>query len=774
MRLPLYRFGDFELDPAARELRRLGERIALPPKSFECLAYLVAHRDRAVGRDELIAAVWGRVDITDTVVAQTMLRARKALGDSGEHAQRIVRTVPRFGYHWIAPVLEVAREAAGEATAQQPTAAPSLSLVAASLSHSPPRRRGWLWTGAAAGVLAVIGTGTWLAMRAPSATSPPAAKTESNLALVLPVSVDSDEGEDAWVRLGAMDYLSNRLRRGGLRVLPSEQALHLGAQVGDAPTLDAAQARRLQDTSGARWIVTPQAQREARGWRVRLSVVENAKEHVIDARGPTALAAVAVAADAWLRRLYPERARTDVGPSEFDQRVQQIDAELLAGQLTAARRLIETAPAAEREDPALQVRAGQIEFRAGSIDEAEAIFTRTLASAPDLVEVRAKAMMGLGAVAIRRGEFAKAGRQYTQALAVLAGDVHIDDPTMAGTAYNGLGVALVQQGRMDDAVHNMGLARIAMQRSGNLIEAASVGTNLGMIERQRRHYPQALQEFDGAIAVFERFDVRDYMAAALMSKADVQMEMVQPDVALASLDRARAQTASIGDKLLLARIALVHAQVQLSRGRLRDVDRDLASLETMRYTEEAEAMREVRVRLHLARGATSEAMRWVRMPSSPQARTLGGLALAAVQAALRDGDTATASQWAARGDTLDDSHRSLDWDVAAALLAHANGHDADALRMADAAMARVEQAGSPMERVQAGLLKARLLRLGAQPHAALAVLADLDAFASTDYGVAWEALALYRALGDPVMTKQALARTQSLRGERDIALEPAL
>jgi len=773
MRLPLYRFGDFELDPAARELRRLGERIALPPKSFECLAYLVAHRDRAVGRDELIAAVWGRVEITDTVVAQTMLRARKALGDSGEHAQRIVRTVPRFGYHWIAPVQEVAREA-GEAATQPPTDAPAPSIVAASQSHSPPRRRGWLWIGATAAVVAIISAGAWLAARTPPVASPRVAKTASNLALVLPVSIASGESEDAWVRLGAMDYLSNRLRRGGLHVLPSEQALHLGAQVGNAPTLDSAQARRLQDTSGARWIVVPQAEREARGWRVRLSVVENAKEHVIDARGPTALAAAAVAADAWLRRLHPDRTRTDVGPSEFDQRVQQIDAELLAGQLNAARRLIETAPLAERENPALQVRSGQLEFRAGSIDEAEAIFARTLASTSEPVDVRAKAMMGLGAVAIRRGEFAKAEKQYTQALAALAGDARIDDPTLAGTANNGLGVALVQQGRMDDAVHNMGLARIAMQRSGNLIEAASVGANLGLIERQRRHYPQALQEFDGAIAVFERFDVRDYMAAALMSKADVQMQMVQPDAALASLDRARAQTASIGDKLLLARIALVHAQVQLARGRLRDVDRDLAALETMGYAEVKDATRELRVRLHLARGTTSEAMRWVRTPSSPRARTSGGLALAAVQAALRDGDIATASQWATRGDTLDDSQRSLDWDVAAALLAHAKGHDADALRMADVAMARVEQAGSPMERVQAGLLKARLLRLGAQPQAAAAVLADLDAFASTDYGVAWESLALYRALQDQVMSKQALERAQALRGERDVAMEPAL
>jgi DNA-binding winged helix-turn-helix (wHTH) protein len=64
-----YRFGDFELNPASRELLRKGVPVPLRPRSLECLVYLIEHRDRAVGRDELIAAVWGRVDASDTVAA---------------------------------------------------------------------------------------------------------------------------------------------------------------------------------------------------------------------------------------------------------------------------------------------------------------------------------------------------------------------------------------------------------------------------------------------------------------------------------------------------------------------------------------------------------------------------------------------------------------------------------------------------------------------------------------------------------------------------------
>ena len=103
---PKYLFGEFELNPASRELLRNGQPVALRPRSLECLIYLIEHRDRAVGRDELISAVWGRVDASDTVVAQTLLRARKALDDTGNQ-QVMIRTLPRFGYRWVAPVREV-------------------------------------------------------------------------------------------------------------------------------------------------------------------------------------------------------------------------------------------------------------------------------------------------------------------------------------------------------------------------------------------------------------------------------------------------------------------------------------------------------------------------------------------------------------------------------------------------------------------------------------------------------------------------------------------
>jgi DNA-binding winged helix-turn-helix (wHTH) protein len=100
---PAWRFGEFVLDRATRELRRGGKRVSLSAKAFDCIAYLIEQRGRAVGRDELIAAVWGRVDVSDSVLSQTVLYARRALEDTGRE-QHAIRTVVGFGYHWVAPI----------------------------------------------------------------------------------------------------------------------------------------------------------------------------------------------------------------------------------------------------------------------------------------------------------------------------------------------------------------------------------------------------------------------------------------------------------------------------------------------------------------------------------------------------------------------------------------------------------------------------------------------------------------------------------------------
>ncbi|MGO4222158.1 winged helix-turn-helix domain-containing protein [Lysobacter sp. TAF61] len=797
MRLTRYRFGEFELDPASRELKRAGLRVALPPKSFDCLAYLIANRERAVGRDELIAAVWGKVDVSDTVVAQTMLRARKALDDTGNR-QSIIRTVSRFGYHWIAPVEEAEAEvfmpassadaAIGEpataAVVDVPTQLPSAAVQPAT-AHPPavqqpplrPRERRYLTVIVLAALLvAVVAAGwAWYSSRAPRSASM-ARAPQAGTVMVLPVRVTPIEAESTWVRLGAMDYIASRLRSSGVKVLPSDHTLHLSTQSG-YPSADGSTAlEKLEQGSGAQWILAPEAMHDSRGWRIRLRVLQAGKEHVIDAQGTTPLTAAAAVTDSWLQRTGRHSGEHGA-PSPLTERVQRIDAELISGQLAAARRLIETAPPEQRREPRLRVREGQLEYRAGRADEAAAIFSSILETRPIDLETEAKTRMGLGAVEIRRGNFAAAQTRYTEALSVLESsrDASID-PSLLGNAYNGRGVAQVEQEKMAGAVQDMGRARIAMQRAGDLVEAAMVDTNLGIIESKRGHFEQALQEFDRAIAVFERFEVHDYLAATLSSRAATELKLAQPAAALATIERSGELAKSLEDTALAISIGTIRTRALLANGRLDAAAQSLDRLRALQTGDANGLLMELQLQLLLAKGDTTRAGAIARQLPDPSAPTRGALALAAVQAALRNGDVATARQWVSRaqagnaGVEID----SVAWGIARALVDDAAGDHAASVLAMQRAASQAEQGGSPDERVSANVAHALLLLDAKQEQAAAAVLGDLSTFAGSDYRVAWAMLALYRALDDRALAEQAQAAAQSLRGQRDLAVRPVL
>ncbi len=99
----IIRFGDCELDLAARELRRGGRPVTAQPKVLELIAYLIDHRDRAIGKNELQEAIWPGVIVNETSLTQAIRKARRALGDDAEH-QSIIRTVHGHGYRFVADI----------------------------------------------------------------------------------------------------------------------------------------------------------------------------------------------------------------------------------------------------------------------------------------------------------------------------------------------------------------------------------------------------------------------------------------------------------------------------------------------------------------------------------------------------------------------------------------------------------------------------------------------------------------------------------------------
>lgn len=98
---PVYRFGRFVLDLERGCLQDGHLDLRLRPKSFEVLRNLVEHAGRLMAKDELVRAVWPDVVVSDDSLAHCIRDIRKVLDDRGE---QFVKTVPRRGYTFVAPV----------------------------------------------------------------------------------------------------------------------------------------------------------------------------------------------------------------------------------------------------------------------------------------------------------------------------------------------------------------------------------------------------------------------------------------------------------------------------------------------------------------------------------------------------------------------------------------------------------------------------------------------------------------------------------------------
>src|SRR5262245_37794131 len=121
------RFGAFEINDQSGELRKNGMRMRLSGQPLQVLAVLVERAGEVVTRDELRSKLWPAdtfVDF-DHGLNNAVARIREVLDDSSE-APRYVETVPRRGYCFIAPLIDV-----------RPTARPS---VPAAEQRFPSRR----------------------------------------------------------------------------------------------------------------------------------------------------------------------------------------------------------------------------------------------------------------------------------------------------------------------------------------------------------------------------------------------------------------------------------------------------------------------------------------------------------------------------------------------------------------------------------------------------------------------------------------------------------
>jgi predicted ATPase/DNA-binding winged helix-turn-helix (wHTH) protein len=124
-------FGVFGLDTGNERLLRGSTPIALPPKPFAVLRYLVEHPGRLITHDELLEALWPETFVQPQVLRTYVLDLRKALEDDAGQPQ-FIQTVPKRGYRFLACVTESAgsTSAAPAAAAAPATHPPALAQLA--------------------------------------------------------------------------------------------------------------------------------------------------------------------------------------------------------------------------------------------------------------------------------------------------------------------------------------------------------------------------------------------------------------------------------------------------------------------------------------------------------------------------------------------------------------------------------------------------------------------------------------------------------------------
>lgn len=101
-----FAFGDYLLDPERRELTLRSQVVTVGPQVFDLLLHLVRNRDRVVGKDELLQAVWSGRIVSESTITSHINAVRKAVGDNGEE-QRLVRTIARKGFRFVGEVEQI-------------------------------------------------------------------------------------------------------------------------------------------------------------------------------------------------------------------------------------------------------------------------------------------------------------------------------------------------------------------------------------------------------------------------------------------------------------------------------------------------------------------------------------------------------------------------------------------------------------------------------------------------------------------------------------------
>ncbi len=446
------RIGDWWVDSAANELGRIerdgqpGPTVRIEPKAMQVLMALANRRGQVATRDELLSEVWPGVVVGDEALTQTVIKLRRALGDSSR-SPSYIETISKSGYRLIAPVESSATLNSAE-TVRRPDTAPAMRLPAFGRLRLRPRLvlAGAILAGAIfAGVIVLggwfglggwIGPGNWFGLGSWVAVKPWASGTDGFdvgdrepapfTVTVLPFESLGGDGDQAYLARGiGNDLMTDLSRLPGLRLIRSSGPEQQAGRV-------------------ARYVVAGSVQRRSGILRVNIYLIDSATN----------------------RQLWSDRYERPYG-------------DLFAIQDEIVRRLTEVLPG-RLSDAARQRLANR--------------YTRSL-EAYDLF-LRAQALFLVRQAAVNE----EARELYRRALEL--------DPAFA-RAYAGLAMTYAMEYRLRPGVDSSTALTRAFElaESARLIdpEIPEVYWALGFVHSQGRRHDQAIQCLQRAIELNRSF-----------------------------------------------------------------------------------------------------------------------------------------------------------------------------------------------------------------------------------------------------------------------------
>lgn len=582
----VYRFGPFELDTAACELRRHGEPIPVEPRALDVLVHLVRSRDRVVSRDELVDSVWPGSFISDSALGQSVLKARRAVDDDGRR-QEVIRTVHGRGLRFVAGV-EVAPGGAPPAGGGTAPEAPGLAGSAAGPAPATARRRWRPATLAAAIALPVVAAVAWLAMPGPKATVP------MRLAL-LPFDNQTGDPTLEWVEAGLPRLIGRTLsERGGLEIVSDRViADTLGQSGGDPPALGVTAFEALAAASGATHAATAVVSRQADLLRAELTLWQDRRRtrriELTAPRVPQLLDAVASAVaaevldgddaepvragfsdDPFVNRLYAmglaEYQRDNYRGAESYFRVcldREPDLHWARYELALCRRrlgawqeslelsreVLDAAVGASdwRLQAAVHHNMGIVTWRLGDLDQAEQHYmaAAAIADAHGMRDVRAPVLLGLGILWSERGQLDRAESAERQALAVYRA---MGDRGGEASALNSLGVLAWRRGDLETSREMHERALVIRRELGKREHEAASLNNLGTIAQATGRWEEADTLFQQALAIRRELDDRGGQASTLYNLSQLALLRSDPGRARELAQEALTLARDLGDR----------------------------------------------------------------------------------------------------------------------------------------------------------------------------------------------------------------------------------